>query len=185
MHEKEKIIIVTGEFDPLDMENLKFLKKCKRKGDWLIVGVHSDWWMLYSVGGFVHNYETRREILSNIKCVDEIFSFNDTDGTVCQLLKIVKICYPQSDITYVSNMDMHNMPETKIKGITFETVRQEKQVTKFVGKFRKNQDYNEDYEYAKNVLHHKKRNNEHSEVKKLKVQERKKFDLFDEYQEND
>jgi glycerol-3-phosphate cytidylyltransferase-like family protein len=123
MHEKEKIIIVTGEFDPLDMENLKFLKKCKRKGDWLIVGVHSDWWMLYSVGGFVHNYETRREILSNIKCVDEIFSFNDTDGTVCQLLKIVKICYPQSDITYVSNMDMHNMPETKIKGITFETVR--------------------------------------------------------------
>jgi glycerol-3-phosphate cytidylyltransferase-like family protein len=123
MHEKEKIIIVTGEFDPLDMESLRFLKKCKRKGDWLIVGVHSDWWMLYSVGGFVHNYETRREVLSNIKCVDEIFSFNDTDGTVCQLLKIVKICYPQSDITYVSNMDMHNMPETKIKGITFETVK--------------------------------------------------------------
>ena len=79
--------------------------------------------MMYSVGGFVQNYETRREILSNIKCVDEIFSFNDTDGTVCQLLKIVKICYPQSDITYVSNMDMHNMPETKIKGITFETVK--------------------------------------------------------------
>jgi glycerol-3-phosphate cytidylyltransferase-like family protein len=123
MHEKEKIIIVTGEFDPLDMESLRFLKKCKRKGDWLIVGVHSDWWMLYSIGGFVHNYETRREILSNIKCVDEIFSFNDTDGTVCQLLKIVKICYPYSDITYVSNMDMHNMPETKIKGITFETVK--------------------------------------------------------------
>jgi hypothetical protein len=58
-------------------------------------------------------------------------------------------------------------------------------VTKFVGKFRKNQDYNEDYEYAKNVLHNKKRNNEHSEVKKLKVQERKKFDLFDEYVEKD
>jgi len=123
MYEKEKIIIVTGEFDPLDMEGLRFLKKCKRKGDWLIVGLHSDWWMMYSVGGFVQNYETRREILSNIKCVDEIFTFNDTDGTVCQLLKIVKICYPQSDITYVSNMDMHNMPETKIKGITFETVR--------------------------------------------------------------
>jgi hypothetical protein len=58
-------------------------------------------------------------------------------------------------------------------------------VTKFVGKFRKNQDYNEDYEYTKNVLHNKKRNNEHPEVKKLKVQERKNFDLFDEYSEND
>ena len=77
MHEKEKIIIVTGEFDPLDVVGLRFLKKCNRKGDWLIVGLHSDWWMLYSVGGFVQNYETRREILSNIKCVDEIFTFND------------------------------------------------------------------------------------------------------------
>jgi hypothetical protein len=39
-------------------------------------------------------------------------------------------------------------------------------VTKFVGKFRKNQDYNEDYDYAKNFLHSKKRRNEHPEMKK-------------------
>jgi hypothetical protein len=39
-------------------------------------------------------------------------------------------------------------------------------VTKFVGKFRKNQDYNDDYIYAKNYLHTKKRKGEHSEVKK-------------------
>ena len=39
-------------------------------------------------------------------------------------------------------------------------------MTKFVGKFRKNQDYNDDYIYAKNFLHNKKRKNEHSEVKK-------------------
>jgi isochorismate synthase EntC len=39
-------------------------------------------------------------------------------------------------------------------------------VTKFVGKFRKNQDYNDDYTYAKNFLHSKKRQSEHPEVKK-------------------
>jgi hypothetical protein len=39
-------------------------------------------------------------------------------------------------------------------------------VTKFVGKFRKNQDYNEDYDYARNFLHSKRKGNEHSEVKK-------------------
>ena len=39
-------------------------------------------------------------------------------------------------------------------------------MTKFVGKFRKNQDYNDDYIYAKNYLHTKKRKGEHSEVKK-------------------
>jgi hypothetical protein len=38
-------------------------------------------------------------------------------------------------------------------------------VTKFVGKFRKNQDYNDDYSFVS-----KKRNrNEHSEIKKLKT----------------
>ena len=39
-------------------------------------------------------------------------------------------------------------------------------MTKFVGKFRKNQDYNEDYDYARNFLHSKKRKTEHPEVKK-------------------
>ena len=39
-------------------------------------------------------------------------------------------------------------------------------MTKFVGKFRKNQDYNDDYIYAKNFLHSKRRRGEHSEVKK-------------------
>ena len=123
MNKKEKIIVVTGEFDPLDKRELDFLKKCNRKGDWLAVGIHSDWWMMYSLGGYMQNYQTRREILSNVRVVDEIFTFDDSDGTVCQLLKIVKICYPDADITYVSEMDMHNMPETKIRGITFETIK--------------------------------------------------------------
>ena len=81
--------------------------------------------MLYSRGGVVQNYKERRQILSHINFVDEIFSFYDGDGTVCQLLKLVKICYPNSEITYISEEDMHNMPETKIRGITFETMKQE------------------------------------------------------------
>ena len=44
-------------------------------------------------------------------------------------------------------------------------------MTKFVGKFRKNQDYNEDYDYAKNFLHSKRRRSEHPEIKKLKNHE--------------
>ena len=123
MRLKDKIIIISGCFDPLSNDELLFLKKCHHRGDWLIVGVHSDWWMLYSQGGFVQNYDTRREIIKSLKYVDEVFSFNDSDGTVCQLLKLVKICYPYTDITYISQEDMHNMPETKIKGITFETMK--------------------------------------------------------------
>lgn len=39
-------------------------------------------------------------------------------------------------------------------------------MSKFVGKFRKNKDYNDDYNYAKNYLHNKHRRSEHAEVKK-------------------
>jgi cytidyltransferase-like protein len=123
MHSKDRIIITSGTFDPLSIEELNFLKKCKRKGDWLIVGVHTDWFMMWAQGGFVQNYESRREIVKSLNFVDEIMTFNDSDGTVCQLLKIAKICYPHADITYISQEDMHNMPETKIKGITFETLK--------------------------------------------------------------
>ena len=123
MATREKIIITSGTFDPLTLEELNYLKLCKQKGDWLIVGVHTDWWMMWAQGGFVQNYETRREIIKNINCVDEILSFNDSDGTVCQLLKLVKYCYPGADITYVSPDDMNGMPEKKIRGIKFETMK--------------------------------------------------------------
>ena len=79
--------------------------------------------MKWSEGGYVQDYETRREIIRSLKYVDEVFSFNDSDGTVCQLLKLVKICYPHTEIIYISQEDMFNMPETKIKGIVFETMK--------------------------------------------------------------
>jgi glycerol-3-phosphate cytidylyltransferase-like family protein len=120
---KDRIIVTCGKFDPINRDELDFLKKCKSKGDWLIVGIHSDWWMCGNNGGFFQSFETRREIVSGIKYVDEIFKFNDSDGTACMLLKLIKACYPNSNITFISEEDMHNMPETKIRGITFETMK--------------------------------------------------------------
>ena len=53
-------------------------------------------------------------------------------------------------------------------------------MTKFVGKFRKNQDYNDDYIYAKKFLHNKKRKSEHSEVKKqMKHWEDESFEKYE------
>lgn len=120
---KEKIIVTSGDFDPITLRELNFLQKCKSKGDWLAVGLHSD--MLLSLkNGFVdETLYNRMELISNLKCVDEVFQFNDGDGTVCNLLKLVKYCYPLADITYISEYDMHNTPETKIRGINFEVIK--------------------------------------------------------------
>ena len=89
----------------------------------MVVGVHSDWFMSWSHGGFLQNQQTRKEIVTGLRSVDEVFSFDDTDGTVCHLLKLTKSIYPGANIIYVSSEDMKDMPETKIKGIRFETVK--------------------------------------------------------------
>lgn len=55
-------------------------------------------------------------------------------------------------------------------------------MSKFVGKFRKNKDYKDDYVYAKSFLQTKKRRNEQAEVKRIKSKE---FDeILDSYEDN-
>ena len=121
---KEKIIVTIGAFDPLDISDIEFFKKLKIRGDWLIVGVHSDIYLAEYEKGFIQNYNTRSEIVRQLKCVDEVFMYNDTDGTACQLLKIVQICYPNSDIFFVSKSgDKETSPEGKMKGIKFLSMK--------------------------------------------------------------
>lgn len=125
MKKRERIVVASGEFDSFDYYDLRFLQVCKSIGDWLIVGVHSDMFMEYCQGGMKYPFEARKELIESLNCVDEVFRFNDGDGTVCNLLKLVKECYPMSDITYVTDVDMHDMPETKIRGIKFKVLKQE------------------------------------------------------------
>ncbi len=49
-------------------------------------------------------------------------------------------------------------------------------MSKFVGKFRKNHDYSDDYDYQKNFTKEKHRRNENSEVRKKKSQ--KEYEQF-------
>lgn len=125
MSRKEKIAIVCGDYDPLSYEDLKFLQICKSKADWLVVGVHSDHYLMSNKGGYMQDYPERCSIIQALSCVDEVFHFNDSNGNVSNLLRLVKACYPHAEYYYVSENDMHNAPETKIKGITFVTMKQE------------------------------------------------------------
>jgi len=125
MIKKEKIAVVSGCYDPLTPNDLNFLKACKCKSDWLIVGLHSDYAVFNKTGTLAFDYQTRRRLIDSIKCVDEVFQFDDSDGTSIQLLKVVKACYPMSQIFYVSEDNMENSPETTVRGVTFVTLRQE------------------------------------------------------------
>lgn len=119
---RDRVIVTSGNYDILSVDDLRFLRKCRAKGDWLIVGLYSDIIVHMSTSTLYNTYDDRQELLQGLKCVDEVFRFADSDGTSCNLLKSVKLFYPQADITFISKYDMHNMPETKIRGITFETL---------------------------------------------------------------
>lgn len=120
---KETIVVTCSEFDPLSEEELNLLKMCKEKGNWLIVGLYSDWWLTHTRGGFVQKYDTRAEIVKNLKLVDEVFKFDDSDGTVYNLLEIVRTVYHGSNIVFISDPDTQQMPQKKLKGVKFETVK--------------------------------------------------------------
>jgi cytidyltransferase-like protein len=121
----ETVIVVSGTFDPLEYEDLEFLKRAKSLGDWLVVGVHSDRYLVRTQGGFVHNYHTRTNIVNELRCVDEVFRFNDDDGTAVQLLKIVRIAYTGAKIIYArsDNKDIELLPEAKLRGIKIQNMK--------------------------------------------------------------
>ena len=119
---KDRIIVTSGNYDFLTADDITFLQKCRSKGDWLIVGLHSDMAVHLQTNALFNTYDDRQKILQGLWAVDEVLRFADGDGTCCNLLKLVKIIYPNTNITYVSKHDMLNMPETKIRGITFEVL---------------------------------------------------------------
>lgn len=123
MIQRESIIVTVGDFDDITYDDLQILKACKLKGDWLVVGVHSDEYLSLSGRKLKNNYRERKELVESICFVDEVFTFNDIDGTSCNLLRIIKMCYPISNIIYVSEKGMENMPEYRIRGIKFAVIK--------------------------------------------------------------
>lgn len=71
----KKIVLVTGVFDILHIEHIRFLKKAKREGDVLIVGIESDGRVsqIKGEGRPVNLQDTRLEQMKAIKYVDEVF----------------------------------------------------------------------------------------------------------------
>ena len=46
MSEKKIIVLVTGGFDPLHSGHIKYFISAKKLGDYLIVGINSDSWLI-------------------------------------------------------------------------------------------------------------------------------------------
>ena len=116
-----RVVLVTGGFDPLHTGHLEYFKAAKALGNVLVVGVNSDSWLERKKGrAFMPSYE-RVQIIENLRMVDHCILFNDTEDHAIEAIHNVKIMYPNSEIVFANGGDRtaDNIPEMSEPDVKF------------------------------------------------------------------
>src|SRR4030042_4041166 len=88
---KDKIVVATsGYFDPLHHGHVELFKLSKKLGDHLIVIINNDNQTLQKKGYVFMPAKEKAKIISELKCVDEVFISIDEDQTQCKTLEYLK-----------------------------------------------------------------------------------------------
>lgn len=103
-----KVVILSGGFDPVHEGHIAMFKQAKQQYDIVVVGLNSDAWLTRKKGKPFMSFETRWQILSSIRYVDQVCSFDDSDGTAISLLEDCLKLYPDANLTFGNGGDRHN-----------------------------------------------------------------------------
>lgn len=116
-----RIVLVTGGFDPLHSGHIEYFKAARALGNILVVGVNSDAWLERKKGRAFMPGTERIAIIQNLKMVDHCILFNDDDNTAIEAINNVKMMYPNSQIIFANGGDRtkDNIPEMKCKDVEF------------------------------------------------------------------
>jgi len=119
-----KIVIVTGGFDPIHSGHISYIKEAKQLGDFLVVGLNSDEWLSRKKGRSFMSWEERATILAELKDVDRVIVFDDSDNTAKGAITKIREIYPKDHIIFANGGDRNeqNIPEMDITddNISFE-----------------------------------------------------------------
>ena len=118
-----KISVVSGGFDPIHSGHISYLKSAKKIGDYLIVALNSDEWLINKKKKVFMPLDERKNILINISFVDEVITFkDDKEGSCINALLEIKNKYPDDEIVFCNGGDRNkdNIPEMFINSINFE-----------------------------------------------------------------
>jgi cytidyltransferase-like protein len=112
---KEKVIIVSGYFDPLHIGHLEYFRMAKKLGDLLVVIVNnSKQCHLKKADEFMQERD-RMEMVFALEMVDEVLISVDEDKSVSKSIEMIAQFKPFSDITFCNGGDRNigEIPETK------------------------------------------------------------------------
>jgi cytidyltransferase-like protein len=116
-----KIVLVTGGFDPLHSGHVAYFKAARTLGDMLIVGLNSDEWLTRKKGRPFMPWNERLCVINNLAMVDEVYTFNDNDGSACEFIRQVRAHYPNDQLIFANGGDRtkDNIPEMVFDDVEF------------------------------------------------------------------
>ena len=115
----ERIVLVTGGFDPLHSGHIDLFNEAKKLGEKLVVGVNSDEWLTRKKGRPFMPFEERLKIVQNLKMVDDTMSFDDNDDSASgAIFKLQCTSAHNKKIIFANGGDRteENIPEMKMYG---------------------------------------------------------------------
>ncbi len=112
----KKIVLVTGGFDPLHSGHIAYFKAAKTLGDMLIVGLNSDDWLVRKKGAAFMPWNERLCIINNLSMVNEVYTFDDDDGSAKHFIQQARAHYPDAELIFANGGDRtkDNIPEMDI-----------------------------------------------------------------------
>jgi D-beta-D-heptose 7-phosphate kinase/D-beta-D-heptose 1-phosphate adenosyltransferase len=113
----ERIVLVTGGFDPLHSGHIGYFKAARTLGDRLIVGLNSDEWLERKKGRAFMPWNERLCIVNNLSMVDEVYTFDDEDGSARHFIQQVRAHYPNAKLIFANGGDrtQDNIPEMDVE----------------------------------------------------------------------
>lgn len=117
----ETVVVVSGGFDPLHSGHISYFRSAKELGDFLVVGINSDAWLSRKKGKPFMPFDDRFSVVSSIRYVDFVMSFNDDDDSAINLLENVKSIWNSSKIIVANGGDRNqtNNREITVQGVEF------------------------------------------------------------------
>jgi mannose-6-phosphate isomerase len=117
-----KIVMATGGFDPVHSGHIAYFKAAKALGDLLIVGLNSDEWLERKKGRAFMPWNERLCILNNLAMIDEVYTFDDEDGSARHFIQQVRAHYPAATLVFANGGDRtkDNIPEMDVQDTNIE-----------------------------------------------------------------
>ena len=119
-----KIVLITGGFDPLHSGHIAYFKAAKTLGDTLIVGLNSDDWLVRKKGAAFMPWNERLCIINNLSMIDEVYTFDDDNGSAKHFIQQVRAHYPDAKLIFANGGDRtkDNIPEMDVVDSNLEFV---------------------------------------------------------------